>query len=175
VNTRNTSTSLGTLFPSPTSSTSTFVNNGGPVEAANNVLNTRGDVQTSLFQICRNLQQRLRLVPGFEQFLDEVEEEADEDTDPVTVLWRTFRQGYPLMAIYNALRPRIPLTVDENKVGQKKRGQAATYKFIEACKVELKFPPEQTFILTDLYGDDTTGFVKVCQAPSAGLGDMLSF
>lgn len=151
--TTTTATSSTTLFTPPPA--------GGPIEAANNVLNRRGDKEASLFQICLNLQLRLRLVPGFEHYLQEEEEAADDDTDPVTVLWRTFRRGYPLMTIYNAMSPRKVLEINESKVGEKKRGQAASFMFLRACVEELKFPAEECFILTDLYGDDTTGFVKV--------------
>jgi cell division control protein 24 len=135
--------------------------NSAPIEATNNVLNKRADKDTSLFQICLNLQQRLRSVPDFEQWLVEEEQDADDDTDPVTLLWRTFRRGYPLMTIYNALNPKVRLEVDESRVAEKKRGQAATFKFLQACMAELNFPAAECFIITDLYGDDTTGFVKV--------------
>ena len=64
------------------------------------------------------------------------------------------------MELYNALGPRTMLEVDPNKVQEKKRGQAATYKFMQACKEHLGI--NETFMVTDLYGDDTTGFVKVC-------------
>ena len=67
------------------------------------------------------------------------------------------------MDIYNALQPRVLLTIDETKLNlnEKKRSQAATFKFLHACVNELKFPTDELFIITDLYGDDTTGFVKV--------------
>ncbi|KAK8237614.1 Pleckstrin homology domain-containing protein [Phyllosticta capitalensis] len=156
-------TSASTLFaaqpPPPLPSHGPL--NGGPVEAANNVLNKRGDKEASLFVICQNLSRRLRNVPGFEEVLLEEERSADEDTDPVTLLWRTFRRGYPLMIIYNALEPPVKLEVDKNKVSEKKREQAATYKFLSACINQLKFPSEDCFVISDLYSDDTTGFVKV--------------
>lgn len=154
-------TSQSTLFNPPPLPTGTPPVNGAPVLADNNVLNKRADKEASLFQICLNLRKRLTGLPGLADLLIQEEEESDEDTDIVTLLWRTFRQGYPLMAIYNALQPRMPLTIDESKVNEKKRGQAATFKFLQACVSELKFPTEECFIITDLYGDDTTGFVKV--------------
>jgi len=154
-------TSVSTLTgPTPPYPTSTPAN-GAPIEASNNVLNRRGDKETSLFQICLNLRLRLRKVPEFEQFLLEEEREADEDTDPVTLLWRTFRRGYPLLSLYNALSPERRIEIDNSRVNEKKRGQAATFKFLQACLSELRFPVEECFIITDLYNDDTTGFVKV--------------
>lgn len=155
-------TTSSTLFGQPpVFPTGTPVNGGGPIEATNNVLNKRADKDTSLFQICLNLQQRLNAIPGFERWLIEEKQAADDDADPVSLLWRTFRKGYPLMDVYNALGPKAPLFVDENKIGEKNRPRAAAYKFLQACVTELKLPPEECFIISDLYGDDTTGFVKV--------------
>ncbi|KAF2020711.1 hypothetical protein BU24DRAFT_7134 [Aaosphaeria arxii CBS 175.79] len=155
-------TSTSTLFgqPPPIFPSSTPMN-GGPIEASNNVLNKRADKDTSLFQRCLNLQQRLRAIPGFERWMVEEENNADDDADPVTLLWRTFRRGYPLMDVYNALGPQKPLVVDEGRIPEKNRPKTAAYKFIQACVGELKFPSEECFIISDLYGDDTTGFVKV--------------
>jgi cell division control protein 24 len=99
--------------------------------------------------------------PGFENELRDEEDDAGDGSDPVTILWRFLRRGYPLMALYNATNPRVFLEVDPNKVAEKKRGQAATFKFVQACKEHLGI--NETFMVTDLYGDDTTGFVKVCE------------
>ena len=142
--------------------TSTPVN-GSRVEANDNILNRQGDKEQSLFQICLNLRQRLIALPEVADYLMKQEEDADEDVDPVTLIWRTLRKGYPLIAIYNALSPVQPLRIDENRIrGEKQREKAATFKFVQACVTELKFTQEECFIITDLYGDDTTGFVKVC-------------
>lgn len=127
-----------------------------------NIMNSVADASSSLFQICVALRQRLLGVPGFSESLLEEEEEADEDTDPVTLLWRTFRRGYPLMLLYNTLRPTQPLSLPQG-VKEEKKGKAATFKFIQACMTDLKIPQEEIFIITDLYGDDTTGFVKVAK------------
>lgn len=152
-------TSTSTLFGQP----STPVN-GGPVEASDNVLNKRADKDTSLFQRCLNLQMRLRAIPGFERWMAEEEDKADDDADPVTLLWRTFRRGYPLMELYNALEPRNLLSIPSSKTDEKsmkKNEKMATYQFIRSCVSDLGIPQENCFILGDLYGDDTTGFVKV--------------
>ena len=154
-------TSSSTLFnPPPPLPTSTPSAVTLPFGQNDSVLNRRGDKEASLFQICVNLRQRLSAFPGFEDKLQEEEEDAGDDADPVTILWRFLRRGYPLMELYNALGPRTMLEVDPNKVQEKKRGQAATYKFMQACKEHLGI--NETFMVTDLYGDDTTGFVKVC-------------
>jgi cell division control protein 24 len=140
--------------------------NGAPVQANNNVLNKRADKDEGIFQICLNLRRRLRGIPECDDALNQEEEDArmhTEEADPVTLIWRTFRQGEPLMAIYNAMEPAVPLTVDPKK--RTKRDQAATFQFINACIKQLNFPPNDMFMVTDLYGDDTTGFVKVAPPP----------
>ena len=140
--------------------------NGGPVQATNNIINQRADASRSLYQICVNLRQRLAQVPGFETHLsDSDDEDEGEDMDPVSSLWRCLRKGVPLITIYNALRPAEPLQVDE-KMSEAKRPKAAAFKFVAACMKDLNLPPGECFALTDLFGDDTTGFVKVCSAPS---------
>lgn len=91
--------------------------------------------------------------------VEELAEEGDDPVDPVTLLWRTFRRGDSLLAIYNALRPDVPLDATETR--QDKREKQATFRFLDACIKELKFPGADVFMITDLYGEDTAGFVKV--------------
>jgi cell division control protein 24 len=142
------------------------VMNGGPVIAEDNIINRKAGQDQSLYQICINLRRRLGEVPGFEHHLQEmtVEEEDPVDgeaTDPVTSMWRLFRKGYPLMTAFNASNPEVPLDVDVQKVGEAKIGKAATFKFLHACMTEFRFLPQDCFLITDLYTDDTNGFVKV--------------
>ncbi|KAF2024830.1 hypothetical protein EK21DRAFT_77845 [Setomelanomma holmii] len=173
-------TSTSTLFgggqpPSfPPSSTPV---NGGPVEPTDNVLNKRAAGDTGLFQRCLSLQMRLRLIPGFASWMAEEESKADDDADPVTLLWRTFRRGYPLMELYNALEPRTLLSIPNSKTDEKslkKNEKMATYKFIQSCVTELGIPQENCFIIGDLYGDDTTGFVKVTNVVSRVLDSLVA-
>ena len=136
----------------------------GTPQPNDNIMNRRGDLSSSLYQICLNLKARMARVPNFEIFIAEMEEEeaeAMESTDPVTSMWNCLRRGYPLMAIYNALLPKAPLHVDASRMAESKVGKAATFKFLQACLTDLKFPPSECFLITDLYGGDTTGFVKV--------------
>lgn len=146
------------------SSMSTLVSSqsSGPVLATNNIINQKADASKSLYQICVNLRQRLRQVPGFEQHLidsDDEDEGEEIEMDPMSSLWRCLRKGYPLMTIYNCLQPAVPLQIDEGTVAAKNIPKSAAFKFVQACLKELKF--EECFVLTDLFGDDTTGFVKV--------------
>lgn len=140
--------------------------NGGPVVASENVINKIADKETSLFQICVNLRNRLEALPEFQEQLLDVESADDEVLDPVTLLWRTFRRGYPLMTIYNAMDPPLRLTIDEARVPEPRRGKAAAFKFLQACVDQLHFPTEECFIISDLYGTDTSGFVKVRLPPA---------
>lgn len=88
-------------------------------------------------------------------------EDTEEDSDPVSSLWRCLRRGEPLLTIYNAIQPAGPLRLDESVQPEKRRAKMAAFKFVEACLQDLKLPPGEIFTLSDLFGDDTTGFVKV--------------
>lgn len=95
-----------------------------------------------------------------------MEEDPGEDMDPVSSLWRCLRKGTPLLTIYNSLRPPIPLHLAEESMPAANRPKnlpkKAAFKFVEAClKGELLLDSGECFALTDLFGDDTTGFVKV--------------
>ncbi|KAI9792853.1 MAG: hypothetical protein M1833_001012 [Piccolia ochrophora] len=159
--------SSGTLFPSAHSST-TLVKpqaplvNGGPVVASDNIINQVADSSRSLYQICIKLRQRLSEVPGFEHHLMEMEDDdAHDEIDPVASIWRCLRKGYPLLTVLNALNPQNPITVDETRVPEAKRAKTAAFKFVQACLQDLSFPPDECFVIMDLFGEDTTGFVKV--------------
>lgn len=130
-------------------------------------MNKVADKETSLFQICMVLRQRLICVPGYADILkDEQEVADDDDVDIVTLLWRTFRKGRPLVALYDALRPEQPINVDVSRYKPDKQGKALTSSFLRYCINELQFSVEDCFIIYDLYGDDTTGFVKVTKMVS---------
>lgn len=131
-----------------------------PMMDKNNIINVREG--ESLFQICLKLRRRLSDVPGFRPYLDEMEDqEADGPTDPVSSLWRCFRSGLPLLAIYNASQPEEgDLQVDMDKP-KSKIGKQAAFLFINACMKQMNIPASDTFTITDLYSDNTTGFVKV--------------
>ena len=154
------------LERSQTESTLTQIPSSSTVTVQeNNIVNRKGGVNSSLYRSSLALKRRLAEVPGFVQYLmemDMLERESDDETDPVTSMWNLLRRGVPLLAIYNALDPKVPLQIS-SVVSEAKVGKVATFKFLEACLEELKFPPSECFLITDLYGEDTTGFVKVCQ------------
>ncbi|KAL9473283.1 hypothetical protein ACSS6W_007663 [Trichoderma asperelloides] len=126
----------------------------GPVVATSNIINQKADASRSLYQICISLKQRLAQVPGFEQFLEHL-----DPTDPVDPLWNLLRSGYPLLLIYNTLRPAEPLAVDDPNASDAKKSKIAIFKFVQACMKELQVPPADSFVITDLMGTDTSGFV----------------
>ncbi|KAE8377763.1 Pleckstrin homology domain-containing protein [Aspergillus bertholletiae] len=138
----------------------TAVMTSGPI-AEDNIINRRGG--ESIYQSCVNLKKRLAELPNFEPHLREMEEEdlAQGNTDPVASLWNCLREGYPLLTIYNASSPEEVLEIDPEKVAEAKRPKAATFKFLQASLKELGFPQQDCFLITDLYGESTTGFIKV--------------
>ncbi|EKV04634.1 Rho guanyl nucleotide exchange factor, putative [Penicillium digitatum PHI26] len=133
---------------------------GAPV-AEDNIINRRGG--ESIYQSCVNLRRRLSEVPNFESYLQEMDDDdrIRGNTDPVASLWNCLRNGYPLLSIYNASGPEEPLEIDPAKVTEAKRPKAATFKFLQACLQDLAFPQQDCFLITDLYGESTTGFIKV--------------
>ncbi len=155
----------GGLFPAPTPSTGVIpsITPNGFTSTNQSIMNRRAGADSSLYQICVNLRKRLAEVPGFHEHIAEMEEEeadANDATDPVTSMWNCLRRGFPLMTIYNAFRPPKPLTVDPN-ISEAKMAKHAAFKFLQACMSDLQFPAAEMFLITDLYGENTTGFVKV--------------
>jgi cell division control protein 24 len=141
-------------------------NNGGPVQATGNIINQKADASRSLYQICVSLRQRLAKVPGFEDYLIELEQQtAKSDGGPVESLWNLLRTGYPLLTIYNCLQPQPPLRVDDAAGNDSKRSKIAIFQFVKACMGTLNIPAAECFVINDLIGNDTTGFVKVRQIP----------
>lgn len=155
-----------TVFPSTASlaslsNASTFAS--GQVIATNNIINQKADASRSLYQICVALKQRLRLVPGFEPYMQELEEKElanGPGGGPVEGLWSILRQGLPLVAVYNATDPDDRLEIP-NVPSAEKRAKMAIGKFVQGCSHSLKIPSQDMFIISDLLGEDTTGFVKV--------------
>lgn len=132
--------------------------NGGPILATTNIINQKADASRSLYQICVSLKQRLAQVPGFDSYLEQL-----DPTDPVDPLWNLFKTGYPLLAIYNVLKPGDELKVEDASANEAKKSKIAIFKFVQACMKDLQVPPSESFVITDLMGNDTSGFVKVCR------------
>ncbi|KAI5863550.1 hypothetical protein GGS23DRAFT_605084 [Durotheca rogersii] len=133
----------------------------GNVVATSNIINQKADASRSLYQICITLKQRLCRVPNFEAQFESQAASATED-GPVESLWNLLRTGLPLLAIYNCLQPDSPLEIDPAAT-ETRRSKIAIFKFVEACMKQLNIPASECFVISDLMGNDTTGFVKVTQ------------
>ncbi|CAG8663897.1 3094_t:CDS:1, partial [Gigaspora rosea] len=139
-----------------------------------NTLNRPAQASQSLYPQCQDLLGRLYCVEGFEQYLIQGQNSMQSNgsivgtptsengpsslilkEDPVTLLWQTFRLGYPLCALFNAFKPKKPLkvTIEDSKP------KACVYNFLVACREEFQLRPEQLFTITQLFQDDTNGFV----------------
>ncbi|KAI8829554.1 hypothetical protein BJ741DRAFT_622700 [Chytriomyces cf. hyalinus JEL632] len=89
--------------------------------------------------------------------------------DPVDVLWNCFKLGAPLCVIYNELAKTttgVFLNVDDVSgirapFYPTKPCKDNLYKFITACRSEIKMPQAQELSgVSELYKDDTSGFMK---------------
>ncbi|KAI1348759.1 Rho guanyl nucleotide exchange factor [Xylaria sp. FL0043] len=157
------SASTTSLASMASSTTVTTPVNGGVVATAN-IINQRADASRSLYQMCIALKQRLAKVPGFEGYLQIIEQDAlSSEYNPVESLWGLLRSGDPLLTIYNATQPDVPLDPNDITTDPTKRPKAATFKFINACLRQIQIPAGECFIVSDLMNTDTTGFVKVIQ------------
>lgn len=130
---------------------------------------------TSLYHTCRSVLDRLSLVEGMTYYLDfenptstlpsestSIPNSNNSSNDPLTKLWELCRRGTPLATLFNALNPVEPLIFDFNKPQQQTNECKKTvYHFIVACRNQLLFKEEQVFTLSDVYKDNTNGFVKV--------------
>jgi serine/threonine protein kinase len=125
------------------------------------LINKKADAAQGLYQTCVALRERLALVPDFEQFLEPL---PDTVEDPVTQLWRCFRMGSSLCVLFNATRPVCPIQDERLKpnLGSANDCKAATYHFLQGIKNVLHISDEDSFMIHNLYSDDTNGFVKVC-------------
>ena len=142
----------------------------GQVVATSNIINQKADASRSLYQMCVALKQRLGQVPGFEGYLDQLarwEQEDTEDGGPVESVWSLLRTGHPLLVIYNTLEPEQRLEVDQTSASEEKRAKLAIFKFVQACLKHLNIPSTEMFVINDLTGNDTTGFVKVSYPASS--------
>ena len=124
-----------------------------------NIINVRDG--ESLYRQCIKLRRRLSGVPGFRPYLDEMDEREVDGADPVSSLWQCFRNGTPLLSIYNASDPEEGDLVINQNLPEHKWGKAAAFLFLKAVMQQMKIPAQDTFSVTELFSDNTTGFVKV--------------
>ncbi|KAG0289216.1 hypothetical protein BGZ98_003934, partial [Dissophora globulifera] len=131
----------------------------------------RANSAVSLYQSCLNLIERLAGVPNFEQYLDPdllhniyagSPCTATSANDPVSQLWVLFRLGAPLACIFNGLRPKQLLKINNTgcSLNNVNACKASVFHFLVACLQELQFKDDDLFTISELYQDDTNGFVK---------------
>jgi len=130
----------------------------------------RGNSVVSLYQSCLNLLERLSGVPDFDQYLDpkllqntQAGSPTGSPNDPVNQLWVLFRMGSPLATIFNGLRPREPLSINNTdaNLSNVNACKASVFHFLVACRTELQLSEDDLFTISQLYQDDTNGFVRV--------------
>ncbi|CDH50181.1 related to cdc24-gtp gdp exchange factor forcdc42p [Lichtheimia corymbifera JMRC:FSU:9682] len=114
---------------------------------------------SSLYHTCRSVLDGMAAVPGLLPYLDN-ETTTQQHNDPLSKLWSICRQGSNLCLLFNTLRSDTPIKLQQND-GTSMKPKACVYHFIIACRDHLKLPEDQLFTVTDLYQDDTNGFVKV--------------
>ena len=133
-------------------------------------VNTSQDKPVSLFSNCLTLIEKLYSFPLFEFYLfpDGVEILQLQDSpliDPISILWSCFRLGAPLCMIYNQISPHAPLNVSDVSSIRPPNYTAIckkdVYNFIVACRDNLQIKEVENFQLSELYKEDTHGFVKV--------------
>ncbi|KAI9481159.1 MAG: hypothetical protein EXX96DRAFT_481644 [Benjaminiella poitrasii] len=119
---------------------------------------------TSLYHTCRSVLDKLALVEGMTYYLEfehlSLIQSNSGSNDPLTKLWELCRRGAPLLTLFNALDPAEPLKMDFNAthINECKK---MVYHFIVACRNQLQFKEDDLFTLSDLYKDNTNGFIKV--------------
>lgn len=131
--------------------------------ASDSITNKPAMQKSSLYHTCRSVLCGLESVPGFERYLEQPEGEGSlsskAQNDPVSKLWHICRQGSSLCLLFDALK--LDLANDPHKDCNPNKPKACVYHFIVACRDYLHFPQDMLFTVTDLYQDDTNGFVKV--------------
>ncbi|CAO3698847.1 unnamed protein product [Rhizopus stolonifer] len=110
---------------------------------------------TSLYHTCRSVLEKLAAVPDMQTHIN-----AEEPNDPLNRLWTICRRGLPLVTLFNALNPNDSLSLKPvcTQLNDRKK---CVYHFIVACRNELELKEEDLFTLSDVYKDNTNGFVKV--------------
>ncbi|CAG8480089.1 2244_t:CDS:2 [Ambispora gerdemannii] len=162
--------------------------NETPTPTGANTLNRPAQASQSLYQLCLELSERLYCVDGFEEYLQQAQSNIQNNntnsnttgigtptseapngliqSDPVTLLWQTFRLGYPLCALYNTMKPATPISDEFTQPPNSSKpsishAKQSVYKFLVSCKEELEFKEESMFGISALFKDDTNDFVKV--------------
>ncbi|RKP28125.1 Dbl homology domain-containing protein [Syncephalis pseudoplumigaleata] len=126
----------------------------------------------SFFQTSLQIIDRLSCIPGFDYYLDPEYLTAVADTDiptidPVTTLWCIFRIGNALCELVNIGRPQNPVPINaDNSLASLNLCKKSVFHFLVACKNDFGIRSEDVFAISELYQQDTNGFVKVLKTVS---------
>ncbi|KWU43851.1 hypothetical protein RHOSPDRAFT_4565, partial [Rhodotorula sp. JG-1b] len=153
--------------------------------ATNSALNLKASASSSIYQRCTALRERLYRVPEFrDRFVDEAEQslaaiastssapapaapaaftpDLPIQTDPVSQVLSVLRLGASLCFLFNRLGHAHQLDVNpQATLSNLKACQRGAAHFIMACKQDLQWPEQDLFAVSELYGQDTNGIVKV--------------
>ncbi|RKP10575.1 hypothetical protein THASP1DRAFT_12646 [Thamnocephalis sphaerospora] len=133
---------------------------------------------TSFFQTSIQIIDRLSCLPGFEHYLDpdylsSVAGAEVPSMDPVTTLWNIFRIGNALCELVNIARPQNPLAINrENNLSNLNGCKKSVFHFRVACNTDFGIRQEDIFSITELYQQDTNGFVRVLKTVSLVLDSL---
>lgn len=133
---------------------------------------------SSLYERCETLRQKLLLIQGFDRFLSRSssiydldvaegkENRTISDYSPVSELWACFRAAEGLCFLINYLSPGTIRDINPTEKAASNINLAKTnlYRFIAGLKKlmpELLDSEETSFNISDVYKDDSNGFVKV--------------
>lgn len=117
----------------------------------------------SLYHRCIALQERLSRVPDLDHWWEDDNQSTSNiktTLDPATSLWQIFRQGIPLVRLYNALDPARQIAV-KTDLAEEQRAHRAVDSFLDACEKDPKIDDSLHFCLSDLFSNDVVGFTKV--------------
>lgn len=99
---------------------------------------------------------KLERIPGFPSYLNDSSNDPSLGKDPVSLLWSTFRKGYPLMYLISLLNDT---EFEQPVVSNQRTGKEYIYKFRNSCK-DL-YGESELFGISEIYKDDSSGYVKV--------------
>ncbi|GAA5990443.1 hypothetical protein JCM10908_007375 [Rhodotorula pacifica] len=154
--------------------------------ATNSALNKTASASSSIYQRCTALRERLYRVPDFrDRFVEDTEQslaaiaststsaappaafgstapDSPMQTDPVSQVLSVLRLGASLCFVFNRLGHAHQLDVNpQATLSNLKACQRGAAHFIMACKQDLQWPEQDLFAVSELYGQDTNGVVKV--------------
>lgn len=123
-----------------------------------------------LYQNCLQIESQLSQIPGFPEIFA-LRRDENNDEDLLTFLIQVFRQGLSLLMLL--ARVQGAQNIDhltefpgnlENR--EQKIPKFATIRFIRACMDDFGIRPDECFTISDLFGEDSTGFIKVSAVSS---------